>query len=382
MRFIIDPLILKNAEKIAFLEVFEDAKLPVKGYEVPKKGLNLPLRQVDLLKMVQKENVEEISLDAVAEAMALMLGIDSNFKDANEYKKFLEAYKGNLEGYIGILVAKALKQNDIQEAVIFAKSLIFLEEKNDKALYNYGMLCQERAKSYIENNRFQEAKTYLDEARDKFKSLLERDNNHGLCHYHLGFYAMNDGEYKEAKRFWEKALSLDIPEDIEKEIKRNMKLIEDRISYQEALEALEDGAVQEALDILLELKEKKAELKDLELNLGYAFRRLGYYEDALETFEEIYDEEKENPRLLSEMALSYAFLGNLDQSLELYLAALEKDEENMEIMCNIGMVYLNLGEIEEARAYIEKALDIDPRDEIARACLKELNTYEEQLEEE
>ena len=84
MRFIIDPLILKNAEKIAFLEVFEDAKLPVKGYEVPKKGLNLPLRQVDLVKMVQKGNVEEISLDAVAEARALMLGIDSNFKDANE----------------------------------------------------------------------------------------------------------------------------------------------------------------------------------------------------------------------------------------------------------------------------------------------------------
>jgi TolB-like protein/Flp pilus assembly protein TadD len=65
--------------------------------------------------------------------------------------------------------------------------------------------------------------------------------------------------------------------------------------------------------------------------------------------------------------------GLYDRALEIYLKALERDSYNAQIHYELGLVYASLQRPQEARAALEKALEIEPRQPNALMSLAELD---------
>ena len=81
MKFRVEKYILKKAEELAFLKIKNGADFKLKGYEFPKDGLDVPIKNDVLVKGIKSNTVENgLSSMSIADAMIYIIWIDSNFK--------------------------------------------------------------------------------------------------------------------------------------------------------------------------------------------------------------------------------------------------------------------------------------------------------------
>ena len=94
MKFKIEKYLLKKAEELAFITIKHDGDFQIEGYEIPKSNLDVPIKNEVLVKGI-KDNTAQDNLNAmsIADAMIFIIGIDSQFRYNDEYRKFLEAFK-------------------------------------------------------------------------------------------------------------------------------------------------------------------------------------------------------------------------------------------------------------------------------------------------
>ena len=92
MKFKIDKYLLRKTEELAFITVRKDGDFHLDGYEIPKDGLNVPIKNEVLVKGIKEKTAQEgLNSMSIADAMIYIIGIDSEFKYNEEYKKFLSA---------------------------------------------------------------------------------------------------------------------------------------------------------------------------------------------------------------------------------------------------------------------------------------------------
>ena len=65
-------------------------------------------------------------------------------------------------------------------------------------------------------------------------------------------------------------------------------------------------------------------------------------------------------------------LGEFAQSRAWLVSALEQESENTKIISNLGTLALREGKREEAVSFFRTVLEFDPRDQLARAMLRDL----------
>ena len=92
MKFKIDKYLLRKTEELAFITVRKDGDFHLDGYEIPKDGLNVPIKNEVLVKGIKEKTAQEgLNSMSIADAMIYIIGIDPEFKYNEEYKKFLSA---------------------------------------------------------------------------------------------------------------------------------------------------------------------------------------------------------------------------------------------------------------------------------------------------
>ena len=90
MKFKIEKYLLKKAEELAFITIKHDGEFQIEGYKMPSEGLNVPIKNDVLVKGIKEKTVQDnINVMSIADGMIFIIGIDSNFKYNEEYKKFL-----------------------------------------------------------------------------------------------------------------------------------------------------------------------------------------------------------------------------------------------------------------------------------------------------
>ena len=156
MKFRVEKYILKKAEELAFLKIKNGADFKLKGYEFPKDGLDVPIKNDVLVKGIKSNTVENgLSSMSIADAMIYIMGIDSNFKYNEEYKKFLEAIENNLDldlkSYMGYMARKYFEAGEYTDALIYLKCSVNLYPDDVDSLYHYAIVCQEMAKMHQKN---------------------------------------------------------------------------------------------------------------------------------------------------------------------------------------------------------------------------------------
>ena len=379
MKFKIDKYLLRKTEELAFITVRKDGDFHLDGYEIPKDGLNVPIKNEVLVKGIKEKTAQEgLNSMSIADAMIYIIGIDPEFKYNEEYKKFLSALEKKVNfqvrSYAGYMSRKYFELGECTDALIYIKALITLYPNDIEGLYNYAIVCQEVATSYQKDGDAKGMNTFLIEAGEKLEKIINMDENFALAYYHLGYHYYNQSQYIKAKVIWEEAMRLELDEDTIAEIQENLGKMDYKVQYEEGYSLVFQGKFEEGLEKLLPLEEEYSDWWNLLFIIGIAYKNMGEMDKAMLYFEKVLIIRPKQVDTLVELALCEASSFNMDRAIEL-LEQAAKIKEDPEILCNLGMAYLNAGDIDDAIYYIERAYELNPEDEITISCMRELNNY-------
>lgn len=379
MKFKIEKRLLKKAEELSFITIKNDAELKIKGYDIPKNGLDVPIKNEVLVKGIKEKTAQDkINTMSIADAMIYIIGIDSNFKYNNEYKKFLDAFSKkvnlDLKSYMGYMSKKYFEIGENTDSLIYLKAMITFYEKDIDGLYHYSIVCQEIATKYQKENDLKLMNEFLVEALEKLEMIITIDDKFSLAYYQLGYHYYNQNQFIKAKVIWEEAIKLGIDEDLSLEIQENIGKMDYKIQYEEGYTLVLKGRNEEGLEKLLPLEENHLDWWNLLFMIGLAYKNMNEFEEAKKYFNKILITNENQVDTIVELGLLEASMYNLEGAISYFEKAL-KIKEDPEILCNLGMAYLNNGEIDDAIYYIERAYELDPNDTITAACLNEVNKY-------
>ena len=379
MKFKIDKYLLKKTEELAFITVKKDGDFHLDGYEIPKDGLNVPIKNEVLVKGIKEKTAQDgLNSMSIADAMIYIIGIDPEFRYNDEYKKFLNALEKkvnfDVRAYSGYMSRKYFELGEYTDSLIYIKALVTLYPEDIEGLYNYAIVCQEVATSYQKDGDAKGMNDFLLEAGEKLEKIINMDESFALAYYHLGYHYYNQSQYIKAKVIWEEAMKLGLDEDIIAEIQENIGKMDYKVQYEEGYTLVFQGKFEEGLDKLLPLEEQYGEWWNLLFIIGIAYKNLGEMDKAMLYFEKILIIKPKQVDTLVELALCEASSFNMERAIEL-LEQAAKIKEDPEILCNLGMAYLNIGDIDDAIYYIERAYELNPEDEITISCMRELDNY-------
>lgn len=379
MKFKIEKYLLKKAEELAFITIKHDGEFQVEGYKMPSEGLNVPIKNDVLVKGIKEKTAQDnINAMSIADGMIFIIGIDSNFKYNEEYKKFLDAFKIkvnlDLKSYMGYMSKKYFDIGELTDSLIYLKSMITMYPNDIEGLYHYSIVCQEIAKQEQKSMDSESMNSYLLEALSKLEMIIQIDESFSLAYYHLGYHYYNQGQYIKAKVIWEEAIKLGIEEDLVREIQDNIGKMDFKVQYEEGYSLVFQGRNEEGLEKLLPLEDEHSDWWNLLFMIGLAYKNMNEIEEAKKYFEKILIIKPNQVDALVELGLCEAGSFNMDKAIEHFETA-AKIKEDPEILCNLGMAYLNNNELDDAIYYIERAYELDPQDEVTVACLRELDKY-------
>ena len=379
MKFKIDKYLLKKTEELAFITVKKEGEFHLDGYEIPKEGLNVPIKNEVLVKGIKEKTAQDgLNSISIADAMIYIIGIDPEFRYNDEYKKFLTALEKkvnfNVRSYAGYMSRKYFELGETTDSLIYIKALVTLYPDDIEGLYNYAIVCQEVATSYQKDGDAKGMNAFLLEAGEKLEKIINMDENFALAYYHLGYNYYNQSQYIKAKVIWEEAIKHGLDEDIIAEIQENIGKMDYKVQYEEGYSLVFQGKFEEGLDKLLPLEEQYGDWWNLLFIIGIAYKNMGEMDRAIHYFDKILIIKPNQVDTLVELALCEASSFNMERAVEL-LEQAAKIKEDPEILCNLGMAYLNTGNIDDAIYYIERAYELNPEDEITIACMRELDNY-------
>ncbi|HBE8478465.1 hypothetical protein BGU27_05290 [Clostridioides difficile] len=376
MDFKIEKYLLKKAEELAFITIKHGGEFKLKSYEVPKGGLDVPIKNEVLVKGIKEKTAQDkLNSMSIADAMIYIIGIDSKFKNNAEYEKFLNALSKDidldLKSYMGYMSRKYFEIGEHTDSLIYIKAFITMYPDDLDAMYNYAIVCQEIAKQYQKDMDDKAMNAFLLEAMAKLEKVIDVDENFALDYYHLGYHYYNQGQYLKTKLTWEEALKLGLDADLVAEVQENLGKMDFKVQYEEGYTLVFQGKFKEGLEKLLPLEEEHMDWWNLLFMIALGYKGMGEIEQAKMYLEKILIIKPNQVDTIVELGLCEAYKNNLDKAIE-YFEQAAKIKEDPEILCNLGMAYLNNGDIDDATYYIERAYELNPQDEITIACLREL----------
>jgi tetratricopeptide (TPR) repeat protein len=364
----IDEYFKKRTKDISFIELKKGSQIDINGYKI-YDDTPLPILTESLVEEVKTGNPEEeVRFSNMVDGIIYILGVDPEFKYAEQYKRALYSYDEKIEDYIKHRGLDYVQKGKIDEAIICFRALKTLNDKDNSAIYSYAISLEERAKLAYELEDKKLGNSFLKEALSEMEKIAYDEIP--LAYYKLGYYYKHFSEFRKSKLMWEKFLRLGKEKELIEEIREQLELIEDEVVYEEGYTKVIEGYPAEGIELLLPLAEKYENWWNLSFMLGLGYRQLDKVEEAISYFEEVIKINPAQIDTLNELGLCYASKLELDKAIEFFSEAIKIEPKNYEIICNRGMAYLQLNQIEEAEIDINRAYKLNPNDEVVLACKK------------
>lgn len=370
MFYKIDEYLKENLGNIVFINLKEGKEIEIKDCKLDST-IPLPISVDNVVDKVKgtEDDISDISIISIVQGMIKVIGIDSMFIYNDKYRDFLFNFDENVIKIILEQGTKYMQDDNKKEGLICFKAAAYMDRDNLDALYNYGRAVEELA--------FEDDKNVISsletEALEVFEKIVDTNPEFGLGYYHLGFYYLNQGQFKKTEILWKRALDLDTPETFKDDIYQNLEDMAPKLTYEEAYNMILSGQEEAGLEKLLVLEERYPEWWNLLFFIGLGNRFLGNVQEALLYFKKADKIMPDMPDILNEIGLCKMTLGSYEDGLKNFEDALKIKKDDPEIMCNLGVAYLQIGDMDDARYWFERVLEFDPEDEVATRWLNKMN---------
>lgn len=372
----VNDYFLKMTDKVSFVELKKDTTLNINNY-VLKDDIPLPIVTDTLVHGVKKGNMEEeLNVAYMIEGIIYVLGIDLDFKYNSEYRTILYNFNSEIEDFILHRAIRFDTEGMYDDSAIFSRALININNKNIKGIFNYALSLEKIANRYFNEEKEELANMFLLESTNRLESILDISPDYSLAYYKLGYHYMNYGQFQKANLMWDKFIKIDDDKNRIQEIREQLALINDDVTYEKGISYLTRGNHDKALDIFLSLQQKHNNQWNLYYLTGLAYKGLGEYEDAIENFVEAVNLGGSIAELYNELGICLFGIGNTKESIDVLSKGIEIDETNYKIVFNRGLVYLQLGITDKAKEDINMAYRLNPDDPAVIKAIEKLKVVE------
>lgn len=352
----------KKLKNIVFIELkeeyqLEDTKLPV--------GFSLPIKLDYIIEGIkEKELEEEINLEKIVDAMIYLLGIDSKFKYAEEYKKVLKALKIDIKNY-AMHKAYINQEKDPLDSYIYLKGYGEISNKDADIIFKEANILESLYNKIEVENNYEKAEKLLNIIMKKYNEVLNLDERYSLSYYRLAYINLSLEKYIKANMYFEKFINLSDSEELKDEVRKEMEVIRDSVNFDSAKTYLSYGEYNKALNLLKAISENFNKDEKYYYVVAITYYNLGDLESAEEFARESVDKKilEENVNLLSTL---YVGKNKFDDAIEVLKMGLSEIENSYPLNYNLGIIYLNKNLKEKGIEYLEKAQEINPNKELEK----------------
>lgn len=307
-----------------------------------------------------KDISEQIKTTYIIEGMYYVLGIDRSFRYGEIYKSLLKALEG-ADKYIKGIIAEEYKKENYEDAFIYSRGLLKLEQHRDvftnAIIIAEALRAKEKSFDSIELELIEEYKSYYN---DPYPCYIE-----ALIYYSRGELLRAQGCISE---YYSKGGA---EEEIIEKLKND---IQENLDDKKALEYI-NKKPQESLKILLDRYEKGENNANILCYIAVAYRNLALHEKAIYYLNEALAIDSSFVDVVNELGINYAALGSYKVAVE-YLRKAFESTMSIEICTNLALCYFYDNDIENAKAHIRIAEKLDASDEVLKK-VKEIVFKEE-----
>lgn len=352
---------------IVFLNLKGDIKLS-NGCEIAS-DVPLPIKSDDLVSGVESGEFEDsISFRMIANGMIHVLGCDGEFKYNSSYVDILKTVADEAENYAMTAALKFIDGKDYVHALVFFNALDRISDKHRAAVrYNIANTLRYLA---IENrdNGGTDYRMYYTVSFNKLKSLSADYPDMMEVHYYLGYYYMEEQQFKSAKSEWGKAYSLASDIDAKEELVKLLDLAEDSITFDESRRLITDGEATEGLKMMIPLVESHDDWSEAKYYEAMGYRKIGNYAKSELLLKELLDAGENFSELFNELGLCYFNTGDNQASIKNLRKAVELKPHEPGYLCNLALAYCSAEDGPNAKKYINEAYSIKPDDQVVAQC--------------
>lgn len=372
---IINEYFKKMADKVAFVELKEDATVNIKGY--PRdKSIPLPILTDVLVNEVKEGNLEEeVKLSYIIDGIIYLIGTDKDFVHLQAYKNILLGFTDKIEEYVFYEGIKLLDKNDYDNGAVYFRALKLINPENINGIFNYSLALEQIAKEFLNKEDEEKGSEFLTKSTGELETILDLDDKYPLAYYKLGYHYSFFGQYIKAKLIWTKYLTLDKDELRLQEIREEIDLIENNVAIESGLTYLSHGQFDKALEIFLKLLVSYNKWWELKYFIGACYKGLADYELAIDYFYEALEINEAESDIYNELGICFYSIGDIDRAIEVLTLGIENIVDDYKLLFNRGLGYIQLGQLNNAYIDISKAVSLNPQDEnmiIQKEKLEEL----------
>lgn len=370
----LDKYLKDRLKDLVFIELKKDAKLATEKFK-DLRDIYIPIRVDELGSKIKDGSASnEMNVAGMARGMIYLIGLDAQFKYAENYKRFLYQFDNKIEQYIAYEALKKAEEEKYEEAMIYFRALSILNEDDINGLFNYARCCQDLSEK-VEDKKYK--KDLKNECIEALEIITEKYPDFAMAYYYLGFRYANAQLFKKAQLTWEKSLTLDLDDEKRKEIILQIEGLKHQIQYEEGYTLILNNQPNVGLEKLLPLADVYPEWWNLLFFVGLAYRQMENPKEAIHYFERIYRLKPTQVDNLNELGLCYGTSGDYENAEKYFKKALQFKEDG-EILCNLAMVYMENNKLDLATDVLEKAKEMNPEDLIMNQCVNKLNEMKKQ----
>ena len=354
---------------IVFVE-FNIDKYLNNGFKISKDIL-MPIKSEFFISGVKESRyINNIPFQDFIDSMIYVLGCDPEFKYNISYVDILRNIDARIDKYILYKATGFIEKKTYMEALIFFNTLSKISDNHMENKYNIACTLRELALSLDNKKNSEDYNLYYNLS---FMEFLELSQDYPDCeygNYYLGFYYIEDKDYKNALIAWEKALRVILDEDMKNKVQKLIDGIIDNLSFEDCKSEIIQGNIMDGLAKITPLVDKYKNWSEAKYYEALGYRKLGNYKKAKILLDELLKDGEEFSEIYNELGLCHINLGNFEKSVENLNIAVALNPDEPGYLCNLGVAYFKLGDIIKAKHYIDESYKINPKDELTKKCKK------------
>ena len=362
-----DPL-----EHIIYLSIPDDVARSIGPFEVDPAIL-IP---VEVLPGEESWSLQNLSWEMIIAAMLKVLIYDPKHENVEYFRRFVFAVKPNIIEELSASGIEQAEKKSFDAAEELFAALKTLSPDDPRPPLNLALVYEEHAETYRVSGRDEFADEYRDAAFRVYTEVVRLFPDDAQTRFNAGHFFLGLNNYAKAQEHLSRFLELSQDEQKKEIVRKVVDEIDKQhstdILFSEAYDFIKIGKEREGLERISAFIEVHPDVWNAWFIKGWAFRRLGEYEDGKIAFLRSLELGDEQVDTLNEVAICYMELNEFTESREALERALRIEPENVKIISNLGILALKQKRPDEATGYFKTVLDIDPDDTIAGSYLARL----------
>ncbi|MFW5891747.1 MAG: tetratricopeptide repeat protein [bacterium] len=368
----INIILDKMKDEISFIEIKADTIININKKEIKiEKAISFPIFIDEVIDNIKKEDeFHGFKNKNIIEGMLFVLGVDSNFKHKKTYLNILKESGINPEAYLIKIINSDKKE--IDKKIVYSNALLNIGETNERKFFIYGNVLEMKGTALYEKKENNTAEAFMKEAVSYYNKSLDKNPEFSLPYYKLGYYYKQEGQYLNAKAYWDKFLEYDDNDIRKQEIRDQLEELDYYLQFEEGYKLVLKGYVEKGLDKLIPLLDVFQNWWKLFFVIGVAFRQKQEYEIAKTYFKNVIELNPGQVEAINELAVCEITTGNYEDAKKYLDEGIKANPKSYELYTNRAAANIYLKDIKGAEKDIGKALSIQPDNEVALLLKEEI----------